>query len=146
MNPFDTYPDNGRKLLGNVTGANCRHEYGLTLQRLTGQRSCAYCDLSLVDTYEHWLMLSVDHVVPRKAGLELGIPAQWLHDYSNLLLCCSACNGFRNRYRVHSDAKAPESLDDFFALRDRIFGERKIAILKCHESERQFFNGRPWER
>ena len=66
MNVFDRYPLGGRVLLGrpkNLTGA-CRSGYGLELQRRTGETSCAYCDVSLIDEYHHWLLLSIDHVVP----------------------------------------------------------------------------------
>ena len=57
--PFDRYPGKGRRLLGKRTGATCRREYGLRLQRITGHTRCAYCDLDLVGTFEHWLMMSV---------------------------------------------------------------------------------------
>ncbi len=66
MEPFASYPEQGRKPLGrprDLTGAR-RSGYGLSLQRMTGQSACAYCGLSLVDTYEHWLLMPVDHVVP----------------------------------------------------------------------------------
>lgn len=52
---FGTYPGGGRKLLARRAGDNCRKGYGLQLQRLTGQTTCAYCGLSLITTYEQWL-------------------------------------------------------------------------------------------
>ncbi len=66
MEPFASYPEQGREPLGrprDLTGAR-RSGYGPSLQRMTGQPACAYCGLSLVDTYEHWLLMPVDHVVP----------------------------------------------------------------------------------
>ena len=57
MMPFDRYPGRGTMFLGKCGGANCRHGYGLMLQQLTGQTSCAYCGLSLIHTYEHWLLM-----------------------------------------------------------------------------------------
>ena len=62
--------------------------------------SCAYCDVSLVDDYYHWLLMSVDHVVPSSEAKRLGIPVASYEDYINLVLCCSGCNGFGNRFRL----------------------------------------------
>ena len=87
MEPFFSYPGHGRQPLGrprDPTGA-CRSGYGLGLQRLTGQTSCAYCGVSLVDTYAHWLLLSVDHVVPRGEAQRLGVAATLYEDAINLV-------------------------------------------------------------
>jgi 5-methylcytosine-specific restriction endonuclease McrA len=145
MMPFDAYPHGGRKLIGRPTGSNCRHEYGLKLQKLAGLHACAYCGMSLVDTYEHWLMMSVDHVVPTRAGQVVGISDAWLADYANIVLCCSACNGFGNRYKLMPEMTGrPATLDEFFALRDRVFADRKALILLSHEKERAFYDKKPW--
>jgi hypothetical protein len=82
MNPFDSYPAGGRSPLGRPKRTdNCRYGYGLELQRKTGQTCCAYCGVSLVDDYDHGLLLSVDHVVPRSQGLLLGIPVAYTEDF-----------------------------------------------------------------
>jgi hypothetical protein len=146
MMPFDQYPGGGRALLGNCPGGNCRHGYGLTLQRLTGQTSCAYCGLNLVDTYEHWLLMCADHVVPTGTGLEFGIERAWLEDFCNRVLCCSSCNGFKNRFQLPVESIAPAEVHGFFDLRDAIFAMRKEGILASHETERAFYRTRPWER
>ena len=99
MMPFDAYPHRGRRPIGRLAGDNCRHEYGLRLQKLIGLNKCAYCGLNFVDTYDHWLMMAVDHIVPTHAGKELGITPDWLEDYWNTVLCCSACHEFGNLYR-----------------------------------------------
>ncbi len=66
MNPFEVYPGAGRVLLGKPKNtSNCRYGYGLELQRLNGQTNCAYCQVSLIDDYYHWLLMAVDHVVPK---------------------------------------------------------------------------------
>jgi hypothetical protein len=146
MSHFDSYPGAGRELLGKCSGGNCRHEYGLKLQRLTGQTACAYCELSLVDTYEHWLLMSVDHVIPTRTGLALGISADWLADYCNTVLCCWACNGFGNRYQLAAETIVPTDFAAFVKLRDETFALRKTLILGCHPKERQFYDSLPWER
>lgn len=146
MKPFDDYPGNGRKFFSRLKHANCRHEDGLELQRKTRQRRCAYCGVSLVDTYEHWLMMSLDHVVPTSVARSLGIPEEWFDDFANTVLCCSACNGFANRYEVPASVSLPESESDFFALRDKIFKERRAMIRACHGEERAFFESKPWEQ
>ena len=133
MMPFDRYPGGGTMFLGKCGGGNCRHGYCLTLQQLTGQTSCAYCGLSLVDTYEHWLLMSVDHVIPTQTGLALGIERSWVEDFCNTVLSCSGCNGFRNRFPLPATAAIPTGIKDFVELRDAIFLTRKELILTAHE-------------
>lgn len=146
MNVFDQYPEGGRTLLGrprNLTGA-CRSGYGLDLQRKTGQTRCVYCGVSLVDDYYHWLLLSVDHVVPRGEAARLGIPVQFSEDAINLLLCCAGCNGFGNRYRCVAEPKPDWTLQEFVQLRDAIFEERTRSIAARRSIERKLFDAQPW--
>jgi hypothetical protein len=144
--PFASYPEGGRSLLGRASGDTARRGYGLAFMKKTGQTTCAYCGLDLVNKYESWLQLALDHVVPESVCRGYGLPNEWTHDSSNKVLACAACNGFRNRYRQPADAVCPTTLDEFFDLRDRIFAERKALILDSHESEREFFQRRPWEK
>jgi len=133
-------------LLGKCPGGNCRHGYGLKLQRLTGQTLCAYCGLSLVETYEYWLLMCTDHVVPTRTGLLFGIQRTWLEDYCNRVLCCSGCNGFKNRFRVPPESMVPEAVGGFVELRNTIFARRKELILASLATEREFYRSRPWEK
>jgi hypothetical protein len=135
--PFESYPHQGMKLLGRVRGSNCRHGYGLEFMRLTGQTRCAYCGMNLVATYESWLTMALDHVVPNRSGLSL--PEEWVEDYSNRVLCCTACNTFDNRYQPKGFQR-PSTLEEFFHLRDAVFVERRINILNKHKQERTFFD------
>lgn len=146
MKPFDMYPYKGYKLLGVLSHSNCRRGYGLKLQQLTHQHTCAYCGLSLIDKYEHWLMMSVDHVIPIKTGKAKGISEYWLYDVANCVLCCSACNGFGNRYKLPQDIARLKSENTFFKLRDNVFKERKVLIRKCQKEERTFYTSKPWEQ
>ena len=77
MEPLDRYPGRGRHLLGLRRGANALHEYRLRLQQMTGETVCAYCGVSLIETYYHWLLLQVDHVVPMAEPLRLNIPREF---------------------------------------------------------------------
>jgi hypothetical protein len=128
VQPFDSYPGGGRVLLGEPRDwANSRHGCGLDLQQVTRQTCCAYCGLSLVDTYEHWLLLSVDHVVPSRQALALGIPRHFSQDMLNLVLCCAGCNGFGNRYAVPvllATRREDWDLSAFLGLRDAVFNAR----------------------
>ncbi len=143
--PFDNYPGKGRELLGNSRGDNCRHGYGLRLQRLAGATTCVYCGVDLTDNYEHWLLMSVDHVVPTQAGKALGIPNEWLDDFSNTVLCCSGCNGFDNRFELPAPTQGPTTLEEFFGLRDEIFLIRTKRIREKYDAETRFYRTRPWE-
>ena len=100
----------------------------------------------LVDSYEHWLLLTVDHVVPvsdrdRREGHRLGIPKNWHESYSNIVLACSGCNGFRNRYEV-SWQEPREKWDEceFFKFRDRVFQEKAALIDDARNNEISFYN------
>jgi hypothetical protein len=143
--PFEDYPFQGRKLLGRVKGDNCRHGYGLQFMRLTKQTNCAYCGLDLVSTYENWLTMALDHVVPNSTCLSWGLPEKWREDHSNRVLSCTTCNTFGNRYSPQN-FHYPSSLEEFFNVRDAIFIERKRYILDRHRQERHFFDKKPWTR
>ena len=146
MKPFDDYPGDGKTLLPLRPGANTRWDDGPELQQLTGQTSCAYCGVSLIDDYCHWLLLNIDHVVPDKECNRLGIPDEWCWSYSNMVSCCYGCNGFDNRFQVSWEESTEEwTVARFFALRDRVFKERKARILRRREEEIEFYESRPWE-
>lgn len=148
MNVFDRYPSGGRTLLGkprNLTGA-CRTGYGLGLQLLTGETSCAYCGVSLVDTYHYWLLMSIDHVVPSGEARRVGIAPQFSEDAINLVLCCAGCNGFGNRYRTTIEPRPIWSLEQFLSLRDQVFEDRFARIAGRRAVEMAFFESKPWER
>ena len=144
MEPFDQYPGGGRTLFGPVRGAICRRGYGLDFMRRTGQTACAYCGLDFSSSYEAWLTMALDHVVPASVCNNNGFPSGWSEDGSNRVLACAACNGFRNRYRP-LEASCPTSLERFFDLRDQIFEERLRLIAESHALDRAFFESRPWE-
>lgn len=142
--PFDAYPHGGRQLLGRRTGDNARWGYGLRLQRLTGQTSCAWCGVDLAVDYYRWLLLSVDHVVPSSEARRLGIPLAFSEDYLNLVVACSGCNGFDNQYRSGRIPQETWTLEEFVSLRDAVFLERLPRITQRRARDLAFFEGSPW--
>ena len=148
MNVFDRYPLGGRALLGRpkAGSGSCRSGYGLGLQRLTGHTVCAYCGVNLVDDFSRWLLMSVDHVVPRGEAIRLGISPGFYEDAINLVLCCSGCNGFGNRYRWLGEPQTIWEIAEFTALRDRVFEDRTQRIATRRASALRFFETRPWDR
>ena len=147
MEPFDTYPGDGQTLLPRRGGSNTRREDAPRLMRLTNQTSCAYCGVDLVGDYYRWLLTSLDHVVPAGQCKSMGIPDEWSDSFSNLVICCSGCNGFDNRYRIPWQEPAGKwTLASFFALRDRVFEERKLRIMSRRDEEVQLYKMRPWEK
>ncbi len=94
--PFARYPDGGRSLLGRPRWGDgtARHSYGLQVHEWCGFR-CAYCGLDL-GTFEGWLQLSVDHVVPQQM-VGAGYTREWVEDTINIVAACGACNGLFNR-------------------------------------------------
>jgi hypothetical protein len=146
MFPFDQYPYDGVNPLPKHSETNARHGYGLELQKITGQNYCVYCGISLVDNYYHWLLLSVDHVIPISECKRLEIPEIWAKSYSNLVLCCSGCNGFDNRYKLDvSQYNMNWTFKEFCNLRNKVFQERQERIQYCRNKELQFYNTHPWK-
>lgn len=144
--PFERFPGGGRKLLGRPLFGNgtARTGYGLGLQRMTGQTKCAYCGLSIVESFQNWLMLRVDHVVPGGEARRVGIPPLLYEDAINLVLCCSACNGFGNRFKCHLDCPLHWTTEDFCDLRDRTYEERFAKIEIRRRVELEHFEKSPW--
>jgi hypothetical protein len=77
MEPFDSYPGGDGQLLGFSKGSNCRHQYGLAFMQRTGQKLCAYCGSDFTATYEQWLTMALDHVIPLSVCKARGIPEVW---------------------------------------------------------------------
>ena len=102
----------------------------------------------MVDSYYHWLLLTVDHVIPvsdkdRKEGHSLGIPKDWHDSYSNIVLACSGCNGFRNRYSISwQEPKKIWTESEFFELRDIVFTEKSALIQEARNEEIGFYKQR----
>lgn len=142
MLPFDAYPGKGRRLLGPPkagTGSS-RTGYGLALQRMTGQSACAYCGLDLVADFHRWLLLTVDHVVPRAEAQHLGIPPMFYEDAVNLVLACSGCNGYLNQYQVANEPSAEWTIEAFADLRDSVFRDRHQRIEERRIQEQAIFD------
>jgi hypothetical protein len=143
--PFESYPGGGRKLLGHVKGANCRHEYGLQFMKVTGQTKCAYCSMDFTESYDNWLQMALDHVVPSGVGKAKGIDkdgcTNWLDDSSSKVLACATCNTLDNRHALTDSEFCPSSVEDYFDLRDRVFSRRKTIVWRKRLAERRFFEG-----
>jgi hypothetical protein len=144
MKPFDEYPGKGIELLGRVKGANCRHEYGLKFMKQTGQTKCAYCGLDFTESYNNWVTMALDHVIPASVCKTLDIKIKWSDDSANKVLACSACNSYCNRYKPEEQLSKLESEVEFFKLRDEIFEKRKAKIDERRQQEIKFFNAKHW--
>jgi hypothetical protein len=144
--PFVSYPDGGRKLLGRVKGDTCRHGYGLQFQQITRQHSCAYCGMSLIDTFEHWMQMCLDHVIPVSCAKVLKLDGDLYDDITNKVLACAGCNTFGNRYVPKFDIpEVGRDEEAFFDLRDKIFVERKSQILDRRNLEMTAYNKALWK-
>lgn len=146
MMPFDSYPDEGKVPLGPMCGPNCRHGYGMKFMQITGQTTCAYCGLNLVASFEAFLQMALDHVIPRSVCKTLGLRDQWVEDCINKVLACAACNSFDNRFTLQKPCSCPSTLEAFCELRDRVFAERKDRVAAARRKEQEFYNRRPWEQ
>ena len=144
MEPFDSFPGGGRNPFGDsdkLNWTNSRHGVALQVRNTTSQSACAYCGLKLDDAYEHWLLVQVDHVVPVNVGKALEVPLSYLWDSMNLVLACSGCNGYGNRFGVTDSPTKPHMWTDetFVSFRDEVFRRRFDRIAERREQERQFF-------
>ncbi len=133
MTPFEKYPNEGRNLLGEPPAGDgtTRHGYGPPVFEHCGM-VCVYCSRNLKDSYEDWLDIQIDHVVPCNA-IRRGFPEEWIKDIANCVTCCAACNAFLNRFTVEDGP--PQQLQEFFDLRDRTFEKKKKHAQKRHEEE-----------
>lgn len=89
-----------------------------------------------MSTFEGWLQLSIDHVIPQQMQ-GAGYPAAWMLDAINVVAACLACNGYFNRDPVLDDV--PPTLEGFCDIRDKVFRERKARILERRATERAWF-------
>ena len=148
MKSIDEYPHGGTQPLGRPKNPeNCRHGQCLELQLLTGRNRCAYCGVDLTHDYHTWLLMSVDHVVLRQDAVRLHVPKDLYEDFTNLVLCCSGCNGFANRYEVPPEIAEPHddwTPEDFYRVRDDVYRDKYVKIAKRREEEMAFFDGKPW--
>jgi hypothetical protein len=136
--PFTRYTGGGRALLGKPRQGDltARHSYGPPVFEECGY-SCVYCGLDMEHTYEGWLQISVDHVVP-KNSISKGVPVEWIEDIANLVTCCRACNEFGNQFVI--TGLLPADLAAFFDLRDATFVARRATILARHATERAWYD------
>ncbi len=58
---------------------------------------------------------------------------------SNLIICCSGCNGFTTREEVEWEPWEDWSVQAFVRQRNRVFEERKKNVLKRRTEEMKFF-------
>ena len=59
----------------------------------------------------------------------LGIPKSWHESYSNIVLACSGCNGFRKSYEVSwQEPKESWEESEFFEFRDKVFMQKAALI------------------
>ena len=137
--PFGRYEHGGRQRLGRPRQGDvtARHGYGPPVFEQCGY-ACVYCGLDMRSTFEGWLQLSVDHVIPRQMK-NLGYPADLVEDITNIVTCCRACNDFGNRYTVSTPAPAEGDIEAFYAIRDQVFRDRKAMLLAKREQERTVY-------
>jgi hypothetical protein len=99
----------------------------------------------LIDKYEHWLLMAVDHVVPTEAGNKIRIPKKYLGSWANCVLACSVCNAFKNRsieLKLPGSARGQDlSWQQFLDLRNTTFLDRQ-SLIKTHDphgKERDYY-------
>jgi hypothetical protein len=118
-----------------TNGSDCRHGYGIPIVERHGS-CCAYCGKDMAESYDAWLDLSVDHVVPECTFAKWGDDCRsWAWTYANAVPCCRACNEFLNGYRVTESAPTDE--DSFLDIRDKVLEEKRKRALDRHAKEQE---------
>lgn len=89
-----------------------------------------------MSTFEGWLQLSVDQIVPEQAtGVRFS--PEWVRDASNLVACCRSCNDLFNRDPIVDPV--PQTLETFYDLRDRLYLARRQRVIERRAAERAWF-------
>jgi hypothetical protein len=98
-------------------------------------------DENVIDSFQGRLIRQVRDVLGRQCatstGLAFGIDNIWLENCGNRVLCCSGCNGFKNRFSLPIESMVPAEVTRFVELRDAIFAIRKDLILLAFATERE---------
>ena len=142
MDPFERYPGGGRVPLGRPRNtSDSRRGYGLEVIRLSGSSLCAYCGVDLLSDYYRWLLLQVDHVVPRSVAQVHRIDKVLCEDFINLVLACSGCNGLENQYSVPIEGGGIWTIENFVNFREKVFAARFAKIAVRRSNELAFFQG-----
>jgi hypothetical protein len=141
MQPLEHYTERRHddlELPSSSDSANARHGYAKEAMKYWGG-DCAYCGRDLIEDYESWLHLSVDHVVPSSVLKSWGKQcASWIGSRANLVPCCRACNEFLSRHPVGDDL--PNDEQAFIAIRDRVIREKREKALRRHAQEMVSFH------
>lgn len=117
---------------------SCRRDYGPPVVRSTSTK-CAYCERDLFASYEAWLNLSVDHVIPSSTKWADSPAAAWLNSLANFTTCCRACNEFLNGFRC--SVPPPSTREEFLVLRQEVLAQKAAQAKVRHERELQLFEG-----
>ena len=148
MLPFDAYQDAGRKAGVRLKGEVTRREDAPRLIKYSNSHHCGYCGLCLTDSFERWRLITIDHVVPKALCEQLKLDPEWIDDFCNCVLACSACNGYQQKRDELLDlarGNSSKTWDNFLILRNKFFENRKRWILEKRRDEMEFFVSRPWE-
>lgn len=76
---------------------------------------CAYCGRDLIEDFDAWMGIEVDHIIPiSKGGSD---------KLSNRVAACSVCNGEKGRY-LHPNHKIMTAQQIFAAAKDYVLKKR----------------------
>ena len=118
----------------------CRKGYGLQVFKRHGMK-CMYCDREMGTSYDAWLSISVDHVIPMSVLKKWGQGfAKMVDHVDNCVTCCRSCNEFLTGYRV--DDNAPCSKEEFLSLVDMHLARKREHAQRRHLEEREWYEKR----
>ncbi len=89
---------------------------------------CCYCGLDGKESFENWLTLTQDHLLPK------GHPRR--NDEEYICTACTFCNEADNHY-FERERKNGRTFDGF--TREQLIERRKLAVLKVREEFRDFW-------
>ena len=104
--------------------------YAFEILRRDGFR-CQYCGLDGTQSFESWLSLSWDHLLPK------GHPSRDDHEY--IVTACMFCNTADNRYFDHGPKRGLK----FDGLtRDELVRQRRLYVEATRRSYREFWEAK----
>lgn len=106
---------------------------------------CAYCGRLFSDNLDDWLLVDLEHVVPRDSIKKRSYPSELVEDENFHRVTCHTCNTFANDYRINevlSKFETPTNTRQFNIIFNAVFNKKFEIVNEKLREYTQFFNNK----